>query len=93
VPPVIWLDDNHNFEFTAGVTGTGSLIGHKESRDGNDYMKLDQFKFSIHVEGAVIHMNKLFNGNKELGEWPTCSMQTTGIVITSCCKVQGRELA
>jgi len=91
--PVIRLDDIHNFEFTAGVTGTGSLIGHKESRDGNDYLKLDQFKFSIQVERAVIHMNKLFNGNKELGEWPTCSMQPTGSVIVSFRNAQGREVA
>jgi hypothetical protein len=87
------LDDNHNSEFTAGVTGTGSLIGHKESRDGNDYMKVDQFKFSIQVEQAVIHMNNLFNGNKELGEWPTCSMQATGSVTVSFRNVQGRKVA
>nr|AGM32444.1 hemolymph juvenile hormone binding protein (JHBP) [Coptotermes formosanus] len=50
------------------VTGTGSLIGHKESRDGKDYMKLDQFKFSVDVAHADIHLNNLFNGNKELGD-------------------------
>jgi hypothetical protein len=31
-------------------------------------MKLDQFKFSIEVAHADIRFNKLFNGNKELGE-------------------------
>lgn len=72
-----------NFEFTAGVTATGLLIGHKESRDGNDYMKLDQFKFSINAERADIHLNNLFSGNRELGEWQTCSMQSTGSVIAS----------
>jgi hypothetical protein len=87
------LDDIHSFQFTAGVTGTGSLTGHKESRDGNDYIKLDQFKFSVQVERAVIHMNKLFNGNKELGEWPTCSMQATGSEIVSFHNVQGLEVA
>lgn len=61
-------DDSHTFEFKAGVTGTGSLIGHKESREGKDYMKLDKFEFSIQVEGADIHLNNLFNGNNELGE-------------------------
>lgn len=50
------------------VTATGSLIGHKESRDGKEYMKLDQFKFSIEVAHADIRFNKLFNGNKELGD-------------------------
>ena len=91
--PVIWLDDNHNFEFTAGVTCTGSLIGHKESRAGNDYMKLDQFKLSVQVERADIHLNNLFNGNKELGEWQTCSMQAIGSVIMSFRNVQGCEVA
>lgn len=54
--------------FTADVTGTASLIGHKETRDGQDYMKLDEFKFHIEVGHASIHMNKLFNGNKLLGK-------------------------
>jgi len=56
-------------------------------------MKLDQFKFSIQVEGADIHFNNLFNGNKELGEWQTCSMQARGSVIVSFRNVQGREVA
>jgi len=56
-------------------------------------MKLDQFKFSIQVERADIHLNNLFNGNKELGEWQTCSMQATGSVIVFFRKVQGREVA
>jgi hypothetical protein len=61
-------DYNHSLVFTADVTGTASLIGHKESRDGLDYMKLDEFKFYMGVKHAVIHMNNLFNGNKQLGE-------------------------
>jgi hypothetical protein len=65
---VFRYDDDLCFEFTAVVTGTGSLIGHKESRNGREYMKLDQFKFSIEVERAEIHFTNLFNGNKELGE-------------------------
>jgi hypothetical protein len=44
------------------------MIGHKELRDGKEYMKLDEFKFSIQVERADINFNNLFNGNKELGE-------------------------
>ncbi|PNF31913.1 hypothetical protein B7P43_G07906, partial [Cryptotermes secundus] len=51
-----------------GITAIGLLIGHKESRDGQDYMKVDEFKFSIGMNHADIHFNNLFNGNKELGE-------------------------
>ena len=52
----------------AGIAAIGSLIGHKESRNGQDYMKVDEFKFSIGVDHADIHFNNLFNGNKELGK-------------------------
>jgi len=31
-------------------------------------MKLEQFRISLQVEGADLHLNNLFNGNKELGE-------------------------
>jgi len=50
-----------------GVTGSGSMFGHIESRDGKEYMKVDEFKFGVDAERAIIHFNNLFNGNKELG--------------------------
>jgi hypothetical protein len=64
----VYFGNNRSFVFTAGVTGIASLIGHKESRDGHDYMKVEEFKFSIGVKHADVHMNNLFNGNKELGK-------------------------
>ncbi|KAJ9577480.1 hypothetical protein L9F63_005981 [Diploptera punctata] len=50
------------------VTGTAALIGHKETRKGEDFWKLDKLNFSLAVKRAIIHMNNLFNGNKQLGD-------------------------
>ncbi|XP_069682357.1 protein takeout-like [Periplaneta americana] len=50
------------------VTGTIKLTGSKDVRDGKEYMKLDDLKFGMEVKHAIVHMNNLFNGNKELGD-------------------------
>ncbi|RZF36621.1 hypothetical protein LSTR_LSTR007324 [Laodelphax striatellus] len=50
------------------VTGKAVLTGHSESRNGEEYWGIDDLKFSINVKKATIHMNNLFNGNKQLGD-------------------------
>jgi hypothetical protein len=50
----VYFHNTRNFVFTAGIAGIGSLTGHKESRDGQDYMKVEEFKFSIGVNHADI---------------------------------------
>lgn len=50
------------------VTGKLIINGHPENRNGKKYFNLDEFKFSINVKKATIHMNNLFNGNKQLGD-------------------------
>lgn len=50
------------------VTGTAVLSGKTVQRSAKDYYSLENVDFDISVEKATIHMNNLFNGNKELGD-------------------------
>ncbi|XP_075236270.1 protein takeout-like [Lycorma delicatula] len=50
------------------VTGKAIINGHPEIKNGKKYFELDDFKFSINVKKAIIHMNNLFNGNQQLGD-------------------------
>jgi len=50
------------------VTIKAVLTGKPETRNGKTYFGIDKFDCDLDVQKATIHMNNLFNGNKELGD-------------------------
>uniref|UniRef100_A0A1B6CP84 Protein takeout n=1 Tax=Clastoptera arizonana TaxID=38151 RepID=A0A1B6CP84_9HEMI len=50
------------------VFATGVLKGHPVKKSGKEFLHLDDMKVDLKVKKGVIHMNNLFNGNKELGD-------------------------
>ncbi|XP_073983828.1 protein takeout-like [Rhodnius prolixus] len=45
-----------------------TLKGEPEAKGGKTFFKIKEFKFDLNVGRAIIHLNNLFNGNKELGD-------------------------
>lgn len=56
------------FRISADVTGRAVLKGHPVVKGGKEHLKLDSVKFSLDVKKAVIFMDDVFKGNKEVGE-------------------------
>lgn len=57
------------FQIPADVTGRAVLKGHPVVKGGKEHLKLDSVKFSLDVKKAVIFMDDVFKGNKEVGEF------------------------
>lgn len=52
----------------ADVNIKATLKGEPEAKGGKTFFKIKEFKFDLNVGRAIIHLNNLFNGNKELGK-------------------------
>lgn len=57
------------FQISADVTGRAVLKGHTVVKGGKEHLKLDSVKFSLDVKKAVMFMDNVFKGNKEVGEF------------------------
>lgn len=57
------------FQISADVTGRAVLKGHPVVKGGKEHLKLDSVKFSLDVKKAVIFMDDVFKGNKEVGKF------------------------
>ncbi|KAL1140596.1 hypothetical protein AAG570_000526 [Ranatra chinensis] len=52
----------------SNYTVKASLICSPKTKGNKLYWNVDDFMFDLDVKNAIIHMDNLFNGNKELGD-------------------------
>lgn len=56
-------------KFVAGdVVGDVVLKGRKVKRDGDTYLDFTELKLDLNMSNYNVHLDNLFNGNKDLGQ-------------------------
>lgn len=53
--------------FAADLVGNAVLKGKKVKRDGDTYIDFTDLKLDLDMSNYNVHLENLFNGNKELG--------------------------